>query len=106
MTVKTVKTIEIKEVTKKKQDLQEEVTKLKNENFELNDLLFNTSAGLEDIDEALTLVIEFIREQYRADLRDPLSCYNLLNFIQRYRVVLEMAKDKLNNLNADIDKVL
>lgn len=102
----TVKTIEIKEVPKKKQDLQEEITKLTDEKFELDRILYCTSGGLEDINEALTLVIDFIREQQGASFQDPLSCYNLLTFIQRYRVVLEMAKDKLNELNADIEKVL
>lgn len=102
----TVKTIEIKEVPKKKQDLQKELTELQDKNFQIENLLSITSGGLEDIDEALTLVIDFIREERRADLRDPISCYNLVAFIQRYRIVLEMAKDKLNNLNYEIEKVL
>lgn len=101
-----VKNIEIKKVTKKEQDLQEEVTKLKKDNFNLNNLLFDTNVGLEEVSEVLDVVIDFIREQHGADLRNPISCYNLITFIQRHRIILEMAQKKLDVVNANIEQVL
>lgn len=62
--------------------------------------------GLEELDEVLSVVIEFFDDQHKANICDVTTCFNLVQFTQRYNTVLKMARDKVNNLNSDIKKVV
>ncbi|MDO4813667.1 MAG: hypothetical protein Q3988_01100 [Gemella sp.] len=89
-----VKTVEIKEVAKKKSA------------WDLVMELESTGFALEELYEVLTLVIEFFDEQHKADLNDPFSCYGLVTFTQRYNTVLKMARDKVESLDANIKNIV
>ncbi|MDO4814553.1 MAG: hypothetical protein Q3988_05590 [Gemella sp.] len=90
-----IKTVEIKEVEKETIKEYDFLTELE-----------RADIALGEIHDALTLVINFFEQQHRADLKDPLSCWDLVNFTQRYNTVLKMARDKVDNLNADIKEVV
>lgn len=86
--------------------MEKTIEQIANDKFKAVAKLEATSSALDDITRALVVVTTFIRDQHNADHLKPITCYNLVTFIQSYNVILELAVDKLNNISLDLQETV
>lgn len=83
-----------------------QIKELEEKQQDLKDVVYTTRAELEEINNLLDLVIDFIIDQHKADLNDYMSCWDLVNFVQKYNTLLKVAREKTEFIEREIEKVI